>query len=169
MAVHFKEEQYFSRNILWVTVLFLPVLMLVVLFYQLYSGELVGDYPMSNTSITILSIIYFIPAVLAFFFVKLSCIVEDEKIMYGWNIPDKVMNEIHFSEISSYKIIQYDFVGYGYRISQQYGTVYNVSGSWGLQVVKKNGEKILIGTHRPEEIKAVLDARIQAPGLSGNL
>lgn len=157
MAILFKEEQRFSRNALWVTVLFMPVLMLVVLFYQLYSGKLVGDYPMSNTSITILSIIYFVPAVFTFLFVKLSIMIDNEKIMYGWNIPNKELNEISFAEISSYSIVEYKFVGYGYRISKVYGTVYNVSGNIGLQIVKKSGEKILIGTHRADELKEALD------------
>jgi len=169
MAIHFKEEQRFSGNALWVTVLFLPVLMLVVLFYQLYSGKLVGDYPMSNTSITILSIIYFVPAILTFFFVKLTLVIDDEKIMYGWNVPNKELNEINFSEISSCGIIHYDFVGYGYRLSEQYGTVYNVSGSRGLQVIKKSGEKILIGTHRPDELKTAIELRMNAAMTSGNL
>ena len=157
MAILFKEEQRFSRNALWVTVLFLPVLMLVVLFYQLYSGKLVGDYPMSNLSITLLSIIYFVPAILTFLFVKLTLVVDHEKIMYGWNVPNKDLNEIRFAEISSYSIVEYKFVGYGYRISKVYGTVYNVSGNIGLQIVKNSGERILLGTHRAVELKNVLD------------
>jgi hypothetical protein len=156
-SVIFREEQRFRSNWLWVTVLFFPLLMLVILFYQLYSGKLVGDYPMSNLSITILSIIYFIPAVLTFYFVKLTTIIDEEKIMYGWNVPNNEFNEIMFSDILNYELIDYKFVGYGYRISETYGTVYNVSGNHGLQITKKSGEKVLIGTNRVSELKSALD------------
>jgi hypothetical protein len=160
MAILFKEEQRFSRNLLWVVALFLPVLMLVILIYQLYSGKLVGTYPMSNRSLSILSIIYFIPALLAFRFIKLTTVISEDKIQYGWNIPTSELNEIGISEIKACGLVEYSFVGYGYRISRLYGTVYNVSGNRGLQIIKHNGEKVLIGTGKPEEIKQVIERLI---------
>lgn len=64
---------------------------------------------------------------------------------------------IAWDEMESAELIRYGFVGYGIRFSFRYGTVYNARGNWGLQIVKKNGSKILLGTQRPEELKATVD------------
>lgn len=64
---------------------------------------------------------------------------------------------IPWEEVASAEIIQYGFVGYGIRLSFRYGTVYNAQGNRGLQIVKKNGSKILLGTQRPAELKAAVD------------
>jgi len=65
--------------------------------------------------------------------------------------------KIPWEQIASAEIIQYGFVGYGIRLSFRYGTVYNAKGNQGLQIVKKNGSKILIGTQRPHELRAAVE------------
>ena len=69
--------------------------------------------------------------------------------MWQTNIP--------WEQMESAEIMKYGFVGYGIRFSIRHGTVYNAKGNRGLQIVKKNGSKILIGTQRPEEFKAAVD------------
>ena len=64
---------------------------------------------------------------------------------------------IPWEQIESAEIVQYGFVGYGIRFSISYGTVYNAKGNRGLQIVKKNGSKILLGTQRPEELLAAVE------------
>lgn len=64
---------------------------------------------------------------------------------------------IAWDQLESAEIIRYGFVGYGIRFSIRHGTVYNARGNQGLQIVKKNGSKILIGTQRPEELQAAVD------------
>lgn len=59
-------------------------------------------------------------------------------------------------QIESAEIIRYGFVGYGIRFSIRHGTVYNAKGNRGLQIAKKNGSKILLGTQRPEELLAAV-------------
>jgi hypothetical protein len=39
---------------------------------------------------------------------------------------------------------------------------YNTSGNMGLQLIMKNGKKILIGTHKPDELDAFLKKAIFA-------
>ena len=48
-----------------------------------------------------------------------------------------------------------DFGGWGYRISSQ-GIAYNAQGKYGLQLILKNGKRIMIGTQKPKEIEMVL-------------
>jgi hypothetical protein len=164
--VLFEEVQHFRGNPLWTVLLSLPVvLFLSVLGYQLITGEQVGDRPMSNVSLILLSLFVLIPSLWASQRVKLTTIIDEEKIRYGWNMPTDDLNEIPLSEIKEWSVIRYGFVGYGYRLSRKYGTIHNLSGNKGLQIVTKSGEKVLIGTHKADNLRAVLD---QLPG-SGNL
>jgi hypothetical protein len=51
-----------------------------------------------------------------------------------------------------------EYGGWGIRIGRA-GTAYNVKGNQGIQIVKKNGKRILIGTQQAEEVARVLDKK----------
>ena len=52
-----------------------------------------------------------------------------------------------------------EYGGWGYRLSPKHGTAYNVMGDWGIQLVLKDGQQILIGTQHPEHLTEILDRR----------
>ncbi|MDZ4749548.1 MAG: hypothetical protein SH808_13755 [Saprospiraceae bacterium] len=62
------------------------------------------------------------------------------------SIPWEEIDQIHVRTYSA--ILEYG--GWGMRIGRK-GKAYNVRGNDGIQIVKKNGKKVLIGTQRPEE------------------
>jgi hypothetical protein len=65
-------------------------------------------------------------------------------------------DSIESAQVRTYdSLFEYGGWGIKYGFSGQ-GKVYNVSGDQGLQLVFKSGEKILIGTHKPEEIQAAV-------------
>lgn len=154
----FIEEQKFRHNILWSVLLYTPVIaMIFLLVYQLITGEMVGDQPITNLSLFVLLMCYGVPVVFISYYVRLTTIISDEKILYGWNIPTKELNAINYSEIETCAVIEYKFVGWGYRLTRLYGTVYNVDGNKGLQVTTKLGGKVLIGTHQAEQLQRSID------------
>ena len=53
-----------------------------------------------------------------------------------------------------------EYGGWGYRLSPKHGTAYNVMGDQGLQLVLKNGRRILIGTQKAMDLIEVLDRRL---------
>jgi hypothetical protein len=163
MAILFEEEQRSRKNWVWLLCLLAPACILILLIYQLVTGKMVGDHPVSNLALSILSILYLVPAIWVLSVVKFRTLIDEEKISYGWNIPTNELNEIRLSDIKEWHVIRYRFVGYGYRLTRLYGTVYNVSGDKGLQVITSKGEKILIGTVRPEELRNAI-SRIRLPG-----
>jgi hypothetical protein len=63
-------------------------------------------------------------------------------------------NEIEKAYIRKYNPIL-EFGGWGIRFGFK-GMAYNVSGNKGLQLEFKNGEKLLIGTNRAEELNNIL-------------
>ena len=50
-----------------------------------------------------------------------------------------------------------EYGGWGYRISPRNGKAFNIKGSWGLQLVLSNGDKLLLGTQKPEELKKAIE------------
>jgi hypothetical protein len=65
-------------------------------------------------------------------------------------------DSIESAQVRTYdSLFEYGGWGIKYGFSGQ-GKVFNVSGDQGLQLVFKSGEKILIGTHKPEEIQAAV-------------
>ena len=50
-----------------------------------------------------------------------------------------------------------EYGGWGIRYAFKNGKAYNVSGNIGLQLILKNGKKILFGTQKPEELKEIID------------
>lgn len=93
------------------------------------------------------------------FYVRLTTIITDETISFGWNVPINELNEIKLNDIDSCVLIEYEFVGWGYRLTRKYGTVFNVDGNKGLQIITKSGYKVLIGTHHAEELKNLIESK----------
>ncbi|MBL7932836.1 MAG: hypothetical protein JNL60_13085 [Bacteroidia bacterium] len=153
----YTEEQKIRQNLLWLIFLITPTFFFwVILLYQLSTGKLVGDRPLSNVPLSIITVIYTTCSLWSLFSIKLTTIIDETKLAYGWNIPTAELNEIPLGAIKEMNIVKYRFVGYGYRISRQYGTVYNVGGNKGLQIVLKSGEKILIGTGQEEQLEEII-------------
>jgi len=96
--------------------------------------------------------------VLMLFFVKLHTRIDTEGITirffpfvikrtWTWDMIDRVY-------IKKYSIV--DYGGWGYRVGKN-GIAYNTKGNFGLQLILKNGARIMIGTQRPEEVNNIVD------------
>jgi Family of unknown function (DUF6141) len=67
--------------------------------------------------------------------------------------------KFYWGDVSEVYIRNYDalseYFGYGIRISPQ-GTGYIVAGNTGIQIIFKNGNKVLVTTQKPGEINDIL-------------
>jgi hypothetical protein len=65
-------------------------------------------------------------------------------------------DSIESAQVRTYSPLR-EYGGWGikYGFNGQ-GKVYNVSGNQGLQLIFKSGEKLLIGTQKPDEIQAAV-------------
>jgi len=64
-------------------------------------------------------------------------------------------NDIGDMYIQEYSIG--DYGGWGYRVGKN-GTAYNTKGKYGLQLLLKNGSRVMIGTQNQDEVQRVIDA-----------
>ncbi|WP_373515941.1 hypothetical protein [Persicitalea sp.] len=144
----FQEIQKFTQWWLWALLLGGGVVLLWALFQSGTPNESIN-----STSIWIVVIVLsFVVVLFSVLTLKTEVTAEGIQIRHFplWS------TFIPWHEIESAEIITYGFVGYGIRLSFRYGTVYNIKGDVGLQIVKKNGSKVLLGTQRPEDLEAVV-------------
>jgi hypothetical protein len=152
----FEETQKITNVFLWVLMFGTFTLLLSILIYQVFSGETIGNKPANNVLLFGIILIYCLPGILMMFYARLKVRINKDSILYGWNIPTKELNKINWSDVQSCELIQHKFVGYHYKLTKKYGTVYNTKGNTGLHITKKSGEKILLGTLKTNELAAAL-------------
>lgn len=94
---------------------------------------------------------------IAFLLIRLNTKIDANGILITF-IPFVYKRRFPWEDIASIYIREYsitDFGGWGYRISSQ-GKAYNTKGKYGLQLIMKSGEKIMIGTQRPQELEEII-------------
>jgi hypothetical protein len=153
----FEEIQNFRHWFTWSVILATLALMIGILLYQVFTGNTVGNTPASNGLLLGFIFIYYVPMIALMYYAKLTIHISHEAICFGWNIPNKDLQKIEWKDVAACEIITYRFTGYGYRLTKKYGIVYNTKGNKGLQLVKKSGEKILLGTLKAEELQSAIN------------
>lgn len=151
----YTEVQGFRQWWLWVLLLGLLLFFLYAFLQQVFLGKPVGDNPMNNWALGF-TIVFMFALILSLGLLQLRTHISKETITIRFG-PFGT-HQFAWNQIRKARIIHYGFVGYGYRITKNHGTVYNTGGNRGLELVLKNGDKITIGTQRPEQLKQFLKA-----------
>ena len=145
----FTETQKFDRWWVW------AILVLALIPNFIIIGNAINnDIELTAKDVLFHNVIMAVVLVL-FIIMKLKTEVTKSGIKFTY-IPF-YKRTIAWSEIASLQLLKYGFVGYGIRLSFKYGTVYNTKGNKGLSIVLKNGEKLIIGTQKPEELKQIIE------------
>ncbi|MFZ1528576.1 MAG: hypothetical protein WAT19_07495 [Ferruginibacter sp.] len=153
MDIHFREEQRFTQWWLWlllITIAFIPVL---GIYQQLVKKVPFGDNPMPDGGL-ILFTIFTLGILVVFRLICLRTTITSTEINIRF-FPF-LSRTIRWEDIKSAKIVNYGFAGYGIRYGSRHGVIYNTRGSEGLAIEKKNGEKLVIGTQKKDEINKII-------------
>lgn len=156
----FVEEQKFDQWWFRLSLLFVAGLMV---------GKLVLGYPelkdnQTELWITISAIGFaFILILFLAFFLKLETKINEQGVYYGFwpfNLKQKlaVWKGIDKCYVRKYSPLA-DYGGWGYKVMslRKKGSALNVKGNIGIQLVFKNGKKLLLGTQKEDEAKKVLE------------
>lgn len=156
----FQEKQRFTQW--WLHVINVAVLGLMAYScYQWFvlkeaSGNVAADD--TGVQITVLATLFL---ALAFLYsCTLETTIDESGIAYRFfpiqlkpkKIVWKEMDQCH---TRTYKPIA-EYGGWGYRMGFGKGKALNVKGNQGIQIVLKNGKKLLLGTQEPEAAQAVI-------------
>ena len=154
----FLEEQRFNQ---W----WFRLLMLIASIITI--GSIIMAYPELKPdttafgAITLAGTFALIIIFTLLFWVKLETKIDEYGIQYRfWPIHLK-SKMISWMEIASCSVERYrpiaDFGGWGFRISfRKKGVALSTQGNIGIQIVFKNGKKLLIGTQKEDEARKVL-------------
>jgi len=151
----FEESQGFNQWWIWAIIL---GAMGVCLYASMETIQM-GDSLFNWTNFSVIIPVFIIPAL--FYFLKLKTKVEENGI-YVRFIPFH-LKEIFISwdQLDECYIRTYsplgEYGGWGIKYGLGgAGKVYNVSGNQGLQLVFKDGARLLIGTQKPQELQEVI-------------
>jgi hypothetical protein len=152
------EKQYFRQW--WIIILFggIDAIILYGLLTQLITGTPWGDKPLSDIGVIILYICF---TLFALFFMNmgLQTRIDDHGIHFKFIPFSRRFTTYLWSEISKCEVREYspvkEYGGWGIRYGRN-GMAYNVSGNQGIDIILKNGKRVLIGTKKNIEIQLFL-------------
>jgi len=155
----FEEIQRFTQ--IWIWIVLIGVSIAIILQVPLSVIHKSGNEPMtvSNALIIIFSLVFVIGINALFYFARLTTRISDQEIQITFrpfiNKPKTFRwDEIKEAYVRKYKPI-WEYGGWGIRYRWN-GKAFSTSGNQGLQLMFKSGKKILIGTHKPDELASYL-------------
>lgn len=163
----FKETHGMSGSLIWYLTLISMVgitgLFLWGMYYQLVLGQMWGDNPMSDMTLVLVGSFTILLSVGIPIFLSMNQLTLeiDEKFIYVKFRPYfnqfKSFSHADLQQVyvRKYKPIM-EYGGWGIRIGLKKNKAYNISGSWGMQLVFADGSKLLIGTRKPKELEEAL-------------
>ena len=167
MLSYFEEKQRFTQWWIFLIPLFLLALLIYISIQQLVFDQPIGNNPVGNSNLWIiwLFVILLISLLVS---IELTTIINKNGIhirmrpFVNKHIAWEDLEEVH---IRQYKPLK-EYGGYGIRFGKK-GTAYNVKGTMGLQLVLKNGKRILVGTQKASELESLLK-RMKDESTRGN-
>lgn len=160
----FREVQRFPLRRIGLALASPPCFMLGLLIWQVVLGHTWGKHPMSNGDVigwtVFLWLIY-----IRLITVRLVIEVRPGELsiaMRGlWRLRRVPLDQIKAVETIAHDPAR-DYGGYGIR-STRAGKAYVAGGSLGVRITLASGEKLVVGTQRPDELAAALRAPAVLP------
>lgn len=147
-----KFRNKYIRNVIGIIAIF-PIV-------QIF-GIIFVNHNISMFQYLFLSVIFMMGMFFYLSFFELKTAIKKEGI-YVKFIPMHVRNFFFsWEDIENLEIVPYrpfrDYFGWGYRPSIfGKGKAMTIAGYYGLKITFKNGETLLVGTQRPEELKYLI-------------
>lgn len=159
--VTFSESQRFKLVWIWAILLGVNVLTIYGFIHQVILGNQFGNNPASDIVLTLIVLFTFL-ITLSILTIRLDTYIDFSGISYRF-VPFHLKSRmIKWEEVDKAYIRKYnpirDYGGWGIRWgSYGKGNAYNMSGNMGLQLVLKNGKKVLFGTQLPKDLDHVIE------------
>lgn len=145
----YKESQSFVT--LWLIVLFVVILGMEI-------NKLYTQYLGTNVLQIEFSFYLLLAIIIGLFSIRLNVFIDESGIRIKF-FPFVMNKKWDWADVQTATIVEYilmDYGGWGYRVSRKKGVAYTTKGKYGIQLVLKNGNRLLIGTQQPEEVSALL-------------
>jgi len=162
-AVAFREAQKFKQWWVWLLVYGGAALTWYGFIQQIILGKPFGTNPAPDWMMWLMWVA--IGLGLPVFFHVLKLIVEVGHDQIHIRYVPLIRRTIALDEIESYTVRTYrpirEFGGWGIRWGGHRRRAYNVSGDQGVDLKLRNGQWLMIGSQKPEELAQALEAGLQ--------
>jgi hypothetical protein len=153
--VLFREVQHFRQPWLWLLVLGVSGVTLYAMVQQLFLGKPFGSNPASDAVLIVIVVIFGLCFPLLFYFLSLKTEVRSDGIYYRFfpfhcSAQMIRLEDLHGFEACTYSPLR-EYGGWGIKWGSS-GKAYNVAGNRGVQLELVGGQRILIGSKRPDEL-----------------
>ena len=155
----FEESQRFSQKLFQIIVFFISCIFVYAFFQQVLFGNPFGNKPMSDKGI-MAALIFLSIFNLLFYSMKLVTTIDKDSIsvrFYPFHFFPKRFewNQLQDVIVREYNPLK-EYGGWGLRGFGKKSTM-TATGNWLVEVVFVNGQSLLIGTKKPEEMKVALN------------
>ncbi len=152
----FIENQRFNQWWLYL-ILAIPLFALVIPLF-LKTEKIMTS---KHLSVILIPLIILLLVYVFIFSIRLKTRIDEKGIHYQFipfNLKLKLIpwNELEQSYCRSYKALT-EYGGWGYRVNFRNSKALNIRGNHGIQLVFKNGNRLLIGTQKPDEVNRILE------------
>jgi hypothetical protein len=160
--VLFREIQRFRQ--LWLQILLIAVMSFAIynLAQEIIHAVLANNNP-PDIEIIIVSSLFGIGLPILFYLLNLTIEVRPDGICIRFFPFHLSFRVIRYADIESYKETNYhaikEYGGWGIKYGRK-GKAYTVFGNRGVQLKLKNGDEILIGSQKPEELTTAIDQAV---------
>lgn len=156
----FSETQKFRQWWLWFILAGIKGIMGFFIVTQVLIGQPFGSNVLDNVMLLV-GFLFMLILSLLFFIMKLETRITDTGIAVRFYPIQLKFRNYRWEDIEQMYVREYsplgEYGGWGIRYSfTGKGKALNVSGRMGLQLVFKDGKKLLIGTNKPEDLMQVL-------------
>jgi hypothetical protein len=159
----FHEEQKFDIWLRW----FIYILMAMAAGFSVFTLKITEQSPLNSPEM-ILAIVVGVGVSLAiavlFALAKLETEVRSDGIYVRYKPFHIHFRRYAFVDLSEYYARRYkpilEYGGWGLRYSLRNGRAFNINGNKGVQLVFKNGRKLLIGSQKTEDFEQAIRSKL---------
>ncbi|WP_158800014.1 hypothetical protein [Pedobacter sp. L105] len=154
----FTETQKFRQVWLWVILVGANLISIFGAFRQMSNGIPLLN-PLTGGRLTTIVILLLVTGLI--FMIRMDTEIRTDGLYIRFYPINLKMKRYSWYTISEAFVRKYnplmEYGGWGIRLgSFGNGAAFNISGNKGIQLVFKNGDKVLIGTQKPDEATIVL-------------
>ena len=156
----YREVQQFRQLWLWALLIIIALIPIWGVVQQLFMGKPFGNNPAPDAVLIVLLVVISFGLPYAFYKLNLTTEVHGDGIYYRFFPFHLSFHRIRLEDLAGYEARTYsalkDYGGWGIRYGRG-GRAYNVYGNRGVQLEFANGDKLLLGSQKPEELASAIN------------
>lgn len=157
----YQEEQRFRQWWVWAVVAVVCGLAWWAMVQQVILRHPFGDKPMSDWGVVAFWLIMGLGLPLFMWGIRLTTVVLPGKLIIRyWPLTKRIirLRDIQEAQVRTYRPLK-EYGGWGIKGWSRHNMAYNMAGDRGVQLVLRDGRRILVGSQRPEELALAIDSQ----------